>query len=113
MALAAGVPEMVGAVGEPTLTEPALWLVVLRVCPPLTPTWPQPGTVAIDSTQRMSPIARPRRALATFIDTPCFSRSRSLVCELRRRRRKKRTRKTASLLAARLLPATPLSQLIA
>ena len=83
MAWAAGAPEIVGAVGAPTLTpaEPAPVAPAVRVELGLTPTWPQPARVAAESKQRVRHIARPRRALVTFIDTPCFNSSPSLVRE--------------------------------
>jgi hypothetical protein len=78
MAWAAGVPEIVGALGVPTLTpdEPTPGAPVLSVEPEPepTPTWPQPARVAVANKTRSS-TARPQRALETLIDTPCFSRS--------------------------------------
>src|SRR5215475_8493869 len=116
MAWTAGVPEIVGACGEPTLTpdEPTPGPCELRVCPPPTPTWPQPVRIAAESAQMNRYTAHPQRGFATLIDTPCFNRPPFAATRNSGDwRRKKRTRKTASLLAARLLPATPLSQLVA
>src|SRR5215831_5188352 len=76
MAWTAGVPEIVGACGEPTLTpdEPTPGPCELRVCPPLTPTWPQPVRIAAESAQTSRYTAHLQRGLATLIDTPCFNR---------------------------------------
>ena len=117
MAWAAGVPEIVGAWGDPTVTpdEPTPGLPVLSVEPEPepTPTWPQPARVAT-ADRTSSRKARPQRALETLIDTPCLQpfAFRSSA-NPGRQRQKTEMRMTTSLLAARLLPATPLSQRVA
>jgi hypothetical protein len=77
IACAAGLPEMVGAWGDPTLTpeEPVPGACVNVAPPEPTPTCPQAASIVAAMNARIGQITRPRRALANFIETPCFSRS--------------------------------------